>query len=89
MVLPALLLNQLLGQGIARREEHGSRDALGQEGARGQLHLVPRSRSAAALFTAANAIQIPENQQWEAYHRSILAVKSDKASWKCVMENWD
>jgi hypothetical protein len=50
VVLPALLLNQLLGHGVSRREEHSGGDALGQDRARGQLHLVPRSRFVNALL---------------------------------------
>lgn len=42
MVLPPLLLNQLLGHGITSREQDGGCDALGQEGALGQSHLVPK-----------------------------------------------
>ena len=43
MVLPTFLLHQLLGHGVSGCEEDSSRDALGEQWARGQLHLVPRS----------------------------------------------
>lgn len=42
MVLPSLFLNQLLGHGITSCEQDGGCDALGQEGALGQSHLVPK-----------------------------------------------
>ena len=41
MVLEALLLDQLLGHGVAGREEDASGDGLGEDWARGQLGLVP------------------------------------------------
>jgi hypothetical protein len=57
VILPALLLNQLLCHRVAGRKEHGGRDALGQDRARRQLHLVPRSKLAMALFHRAKATQ--------------------------------
>ena len=41
VVLETLLLDQLLSHGITSREEDGRGDGLGEERARGQLHLVP------------------------------------------------
>jgi hypothetical protein len=41
VVLEALLLDQLLGHGIASREEDAGGDGLGKDRARGQLGLVP------------------------------------------------
>ena len=41
VVLEALLLDQLLGHGVASREEDAGGDRLGEDGARGQLGLVP------------------------------------------------
>ena len=41
MVLEALLLDQLLGHGVASREEDAGGDRLGKDRARGQLGLVP------------------------------------------------
>jgi hypothetical protein len=43
VVLEAFLLNELLGHGIAGREEDCGGDALGEQWARGQLSLVPTS----------------------------------------------
>lgn len=41
MILDALLLDQLLGHGVASREEDAGGDRLGKDRARGQLGLVP------------------------------------------------
>ena len=41
MILDALLLDQLLGHGVASREEDTGGDGLGKDRARGQLGLVP------------------------------------------------
>ena len=41
VVLDALLLDQLLGHGVASREEDAGGDGLGEDRARGQLGLVP------------------------------------------------
>jgi hypothetical protein len=41
MVLDTLLLDQLLGHGVASCEEDAGGDRLGEDGARGQLGLVP------------------------------------------------
>ena len=46
VILYSFLLNQLLCHGIARGEQHGGSDALGQQRARRQLHLIPSSMSA-------------------------------------------
>lgn len=41
VVLDAPLLDELLGHGVAGREEDACGDRLGEDGARGQLRLVP------------------------------------------------
>lgn len=72
VVLPALLLNKLLGHCITGREEHGSRDALGEDRARGQLCLIPRSKGVSKSSCVRDADGNGMQQRCAAYQRNIL-----------------
>ena len=85
MVLEALLLDELLGHGVAGREEDARGDGLGEDWARGQLGLVPVDALAGGMRSEGSLAQHTSATSWAMRcGRGVSSVRFRKGRWSMV-----